>query len=655
MKKLRKLIDREISGRQAWRYAERIAQYNRIQASPGYRDAAIQVVSLLGREGIQARIEDYPAKTGTRFLSRQSFQEWRCHSGELWLREKDGEKRRLSRFQEQEVSLVQRSAATPAGGVEAELVHVPNAGRPESYMGLDLRGKIALVRGNPMAVYALAVERHGAVGLVFDNLNDYPPLRTREDMPDAIQYTSFWWSGHQKPVFGFCVSPRVGTELRELLAQGSVQLFAQVDADFVDGTLENVEYFIPGTREEEVLLIAHLCHPYPGAQDNASGPAVLMEVIRTLHRLMEQGDLEQPELGIRFLMVPEMTGTFAYFDRYPQRLRTTMAAFNLDMVGADQSKGGGPLCIEQPPMGTPTFTHRYAFRILESLTRDVVNFSGTFGYSTCPSVQTRFSGGSDHYIVSDPGIGIACPMAIQWPDKHYHTSMDHPENLDPAMLEKVAKLTALYAWGLARGSEEEWLDFLADYAGDACSRLQGMLAGAFANPVQRGQWQEALDFFQEYEGKALDGLRKYGDLRGFTKLAAKVDWAHSHLQAAGDLVKAWGMERAKLAGVSKSPEETLDFKAAARVYQRVYQGPIDLQAEMARLPLKRRLEWAEYSRSSKVSSSYPVFLQYWLDGVRPLGEVLELVKLETGAWHPEFALKYLILCAELGLIRLVSN
>jgi aminopeptidase YwaD len=109
---------------------------------------------------------------------------------------------------------VQRSVATPPDGVEAEVIVVENAEDPQSYKGVDLTGKIALVRGNQFIIHDLAVEQHGAIGLIFDNLNEYPPIRTRLDMPDAIQYTSFWWHGNEKKAFGFAVSPRIGEELR---------------------------------------------------------------------------------------------------------------------------------------------------------------------------------------------------------------------------------------------------------------------------------------------------------------------------------------------------------------------------------------------------------------------------------------------------------
>lgn len=653
MKKVKTLLDQELSGQQAWRYAERIAQYNRIQASPGYREAAIQVVRLLDSAGVRVRLEDYPAQAGIRFLSRQSFQEWRCRGGELWLIEGKG-KRRLCRYQEQELSLVQRSGPTPKGGVQAELVSVANAGKPESYQDKDVHGKIVLARGNPMTIYELAVREHGAIGLVFDNLSSYPPLRTRADLPDAIEYTSFWWSGKEQPCFGFCVSPRVGAELRDKLERGPLQLFAQVDSELVDGDLENVECFIPGRKQEEVLLVAHLCHPYPGAEDNASGPAVLMEVARTLARLLAQGDLAQPELGIRFLLVPEMTGTFAYFDRYPARIKTTVAAFNLDMVGADQKKGGGPLCIEEPPLATPTFLDRYALKLMDSVAQDVKNFNGTFGYSTTHYLPTPFSGGSDHYVISDPSIGIPCPMAMQWPDKHYHSSLDHPVNLDPQLMRSVGLMTALYAWGLAAGSEQHWLDFTASYLGDVAARLKEALARAFAAKAPPSQWRQVLAFRRDYELKSLDRLEEYADLRGFASLATAVSWGKEHTRRAAEHVQEWGAWRWGQLAATAAEKEALAPSQATKVYRRRYAGPLNMENELVRLPAQQRREWVKYAQETPTSPGYTTFLFYWLDGKRPLSEVLALVELESGAWHPEYALRYIALCQELGLVELIA-
>ncbi len=58
--------------------------------------------------------------------------------------------------------------------------------------------------------------------------------------------------------------------------------------------------------------MSHLCHPQPGAHDNGSGAAALIETAATLARLIAEGSLPQPRRGIRFLWPPEMTGTFAW-------------------------------------------------------------------------------------------------------------------------------------------------------------------------------------------------------------------------------------------------------------------------------------------------------------------------------------------------------
>ena len=59
----------------------------------------------------------------------------------------------------------------------------------------------------------------------------------------------------------------------------------------------------------------------------------------------------------------------------------------------------------------------------------------------------------------------------------------------------------------------------------------------------------------------------------------------------------------------------------------------------------------KHAREAKAGSSYGTFILYWLDGQRPLGRVLELVRLESGTWQPGYALKYLELCQELGLVK----
>lgn len=645
----RTLIEQELSGRQAYRYADRIAQYHRIQASPGYREAANQIINLLKRDGVDAELVSSPARFGDRFLSHKTFQEWECEKAELWI--ETPVKKRIARFEEEEISLVQRSISTPPEGINAELVVIENAEEDSSYEGLHIEGKIVLVRGNPAVVHALAVEKYKAAGLIFDHLAEFPPLRTRLDLPDTRQYTSFWWhSKDEVKSFGFVVSPRIGERLRKLAMESSVQLNASVTTKLYDGQYENIEYFIPGKKQKEILIVSHLCHPYPGGQDNASGPGTLMEVMRTLTRLIEGGTLPKPELGIRFLMMPEMNGTCAYFHEHPDRIEQTVAALNLDMVGADQQKGGGPLCVEQPPLATPTFVDRFAYELVEKVMRNAANFSGTTKYSTFNYVKTRFSGGSDHYIISDPTIGIPCPMFIQWPDKHYHTTSDKPENLDEAMMEKVGIITALYSYGLANGNEEEWTSYLLQHTSKSINYLIDEKDWLLSQPFSNEEVVNALKLYMDYELVAVEQIENYAKLRDFNELLQQIDWAkqtiasqNEHLQ---QLLKKDLEIRLPQNDVGTQSEEWMQA-----VYKRTYQAPLRIGDEISHLSVDERVAW-HHEYEAKVPMGYADFLFYWMDGKRTLEEVLTLTKHESGYYYPKYAKALMKKCLEFKLIVL---
>ncbi|QOR66975.1 DUF4910 domain-containing protein [Cytobacillus suaedae] len=643
---LRNVIEEEISGKQAYRYAERIAQYHRIQASPGYREAANQVIQLLKRDGVEAELISYPARFNDRNISHKTFQEWQCRSAELWV--ESPQRKRIARFNEEEISLIQRSISTPPEGIQAELIIIDNADKEESYQGLDVEGKIALVRGNPAIIHTLAVERYKALGLIFDNLNEYPPFRTRMDFPDARQYTSYWYhSEATTKSFGFVVSPRISHELRELAEKGTVTLFAKVDAKLYDGHFENIEYVIPGQMEKEVLIVSHLCHPYPGGQDNASGPGTLMEVMRTLTTLIKNGALPKPEFGIRFLMMPEMNGTAAYFSQHPDRIKKTVAALNLDMVGADQSKGGGPLCVEQPPMALPTFVDRFMFKLVKEQSNNTSTFTGTSQYSTIHSVKTRFSGGSDHYIISDPTIGIPCPMLIQWPDKHYHTTTDTTGNLDESMLRLVGVVASVYCYGLANGEEEEWVSYLLHHLSQVPVYLAEAKDWVVKQNFTSDELLNALKMYEDYELKAWDQLKNYSVSRGFTKCEELSSWGIRSISQA--ILYNRDIIEKEVQFNNRTVEKVSKELSLNKVYKRIFIGPLRVGDELEESTIEEKVEW--YKLESRIPLGYSDFIFYWMDGKRDLEEILNITKYETGQYHPDYTIELVKRCVSLKLIE----
>ena len=226
---------------------------------------------------------------------------------------------------------------------------------------------------------------------------------------------------------------------------------ASIHSRFYTGSFEVVDAFIPGIpagrretlhatspraharQEQEILLVSHLCHPQPGAHDNGSGAAALIETAATLARLIAGGSLLQPRRGIRFLWPPEMTGTFAWLAAHEAELRAGrwIAGLNLDMVGADQCQTGGSWEL----VGLPAAGAAFADHLLSWLREPFLD--------GVRHRETPFSGGSDHYILADPTVGIPVPMLIHWPDRFYHTSADTPDRVSPDSLARSGALAAV--------------------------------------------------------------------------------------------------------------------------------------------------------------------------------------------------------------------
>jgi len=66
-----------------------------------------------------------------------------------------------------------------------------------------------------------------------------------------------------------------------------------------------------------------------GANDDASGCALTLEVGRAYIRLVQEGKLPKPKRTIHFLGVPEISGTNAYLNAHPEIASTMIAEFEL--------------------------------------------------------------------------------------------------------------------------------------------------------------------------------------------------------------------------------------------------------------------------------------------------------------------------------------
>jgi len=402
-------------------------------------------------------------------------------------------------------------------------------------------------------------------------------------------------------------------------------------------------------------VVAHLCHPRPSANDNASGAGAVMEAARALQALVTAGVLAAPRRTIRFLLVPEMTGTYAYLANDSAAASRTLAAINLDMVGERQDLCGSTLTLERPPRATATFAGDLGAIVLEQLlARGAKNLAGTASYSRFRYAVTPFSGGSDHYILSDPTVGVGCPMLIQWPDRFYHTSLDTLDKVDPQMLALAATLAAVYAYYVATAGLPE-----AVY-------LAGEMAASFAAEIHRaaavgGDWRRRLEFLLERKTADLESLRRLVAPEEQAKLEAVLDNARADLRTA----VAMETRRHELAAGAAGPASSVAAAGHGRgvlsgdaelartlVPVRLVPGPAEPSAVLRQSSPAARDAWYEFQKEHREFGRVAVLGLYWADGHRTVADINDLVELEAGSSDLGYLVHAFEVLAENGVVRL---
>jgi len=659
----------EVSGEIAYNYVAEISRHHRIQASPGLRDAARFAVETWKAAGIDADIHSYPADGKGFAWSSLMFKEWDCFDAELRLVEPAEKARFLARWSEAKLSLIQRSHPTPPEGVEAEVVYVGKGEEEKDYKGLDVAGRMVLTDGDVTRVHQLAVEERGALGLIYYGTWIREPDLPEGELDDALKYTSFWWAGEEKPAFGFVLTPRRGRWLRDLVKEGKtpVKVRARVVGSLYEGKLDNAVATIPGESDEQVVVVAHICHPQPSCNDNASGSGSAMEAARALSKLIAEGSLAKPRRNIRFTLVPEMSGSYAYLAANEADIPRMVAAVNLDMVGEKQCVTGGSFIVERTPEALPSYVNSVMAAVFKEVTGEVKNLGGSSSYALFRHTETPFSGGSDHYIYSDPSVGVGCPMLIQWPDKFWHTSYDTMDKVDPEMLRRAALVTATYAYFIASAgaAEATWiasethareksrlLERFRGYVEDAVNAPEEIPGAVRLLKTHAAYWMEVAVKAVESAARLApgdDGVWKtietlIKDIMRTTKSETRM--------AAESLKTILGASGVEARKYRKKRRTKLETEAMVVVPRRLYRGPVSTRYWDRKLSLVERENLRKLGKDHPLGRGVATSAMYWTDGVRSLHEISERVRLERGVTDLEYLVAWYGYLERMGLVEL---
>ena len=504
-------LTNELSGETAKRNLEGIARFHRQRGSTGFHAAAELVAERLSAYGLTGvTILRFPADGKIFYGTQRSRPAWDAQAGELdvaavespelvrckipehpeWFADCIGEKAIFhTSYEAQPIVLAEDSENAEIAMVE--MVDVGEGTKESDYAEENVRGKIVLVSGQPDAVQELAVEKFGAVGIVSYAQNQKTAWSGENE--NLVRW------GHlktfsEKKTFAFMVSLKTAREFQGRLKKGeTLHVHAKVKAGQHRGNYEVVTATIPGAdpklKDEEIAFSCHLDHQRPGANDNASGCVTILEVARTLKKLIDEKKLERPARTIRFVFPPEIEGTLALattpasafmflstdetkdseveigriFDGKPISHRFK-AVIHMDMVG------GGPetkavFHVTRGPMSLPSFVHDVAWSFAEWVNEESYKFAAT-GSAEYPLVApeggkeplraeySAYTMGSDHDVYQDSSFGIPAIYLNDWPDRYIHTNFDTAANIDTTKLKRAAFIGAASGYFLATMDQE---------------------------------------------------------------------------------------------------------------------------------------------------------------------------------------------------------
>src|ERR1700722_17580806 len=459
-------LAQELSGEIAKRNLEGITRFHRQRGSQGFHAAAEIIVERARAYGLtDVQILQFPADGKIYYGTQRSRQPWDAEFAELWEIVNTQPTIKISSYEAEPVTLAEDSESAD---VTASLIDVGEGTKERDYADKDVKGQIVLVAAQPGAVQDLAVGKFGAAGIVSYAQNQKTAWSGEDE--NLIRWGHLESFSLNK-TFAFMFSLKTARAYQARLAAGErIKLHATVKAGQHPGFTELVTATIPGAdprlKNEEIAFSCHLDHQRPGANDNASGCATILEVARTLQKLIATGKLARPARTIRFIFPPEIEGTLALLNSKPELAKRIKVVVHMDMVG------GGPetkavFHVTRGPMSLPSFVQDVAWAFAEWVNEESYQFAAT-GKAEYPLVSAEggkeplraeysaYSMGSDHDVYQDSSFGIPAIYLNDWPDRFIHTNLDSAANIDATKLKRAGFIGAASGYFLANQTKFNW-------------------------------------------------------------------------------------------------------------------------------------------------------------------------------------------------------
>jgi aminopeptidase YwaD len=655
----------ELSGETAKRNLEGIARFHRQRGSQGFHSAAELVAERTRAYGLSdVAILQFPADGKIFYGTQRSRPAWDAQEGELE-EVKDGKEiketeRAATKIASYEAEPIVLAEDSESAEVTANLVDVGEGTKESDYAGKEVKGKIVLVSAQPGAAQDLAVGKFGAAGMVSYAQNQKTAWWGEDE--NLIRWGHLETFSANK-TFAFMVSLKTARAFRVRLGGGEkIRLHALVKAGQHPGNYEVLTATIPGAdvklKDEEIAFSCHLDHQRPGANDNASGCVTILEVARTLQKLIAEGKLARPARTIRFIWPPEIEGTMALLNEKPELAKRIKAVVHMDMVGGGLATKA-VFHVTRGPMSLPSFVHDVAWAFAEWVNEESYKFAASGraeypfvapegGKEPLQAVFSAYTMGSDHDVYQDSSFGIPAIYLNDWPDRYIHTNFDTAVNIDTTKLKRAAFIGAASGYFLARLTS-------ADLPADRLPVLSEVLLrdrlSHFRELLHRCESLDANDCGVEIRPFISQEIGKVDSLQWFA--AVPPNWR----QMESDHL--WALEKQLLSGRSIATEPPRGD--SGKTWERKFEpkGPLgvfgyDYFAEHAKAAGVATPKLLSYEGLWGAVEEYAYEVLNFANGKRNAQEIRDAVSAEYGPVPLEMVVEYLKALEKIGVAEPVK-
>jgi hypothetical protein len=333
------------------------------------------------------------------------------------------------------------AAAIPPSGLEVDAVWV-GLGTAPDFAGRDVKGKAVVIHSmlspgqmGQSAIFDAAFRRAseaGAAAIIavwgyYDNMAVWQGFRGG-------------FSSNGFPT-GFFVGFEDGKKLRDLIGEGPVRLKLSIQAE-TRPDLKSMSVYgtLPGTTDENILVMAHMDGWFDAALDNASGLSTML----TLAEHFAQVPKEQRRRNMIFIgtaghHVGSPNATYLR-DKRKDLLAKTALMINCEHVSATQTLNWDTRLRES----TSVWPRRWHVNGSARLTELVLSAYKTFGVGVIGDMDPTATGEMGAIFRLTPSLQI-----IRSPENK-HTDADIPEAVPAVGLEAVGRAFAKIVDGANR-------------------------------------------------------------------------------------------------------------------------------------------------------------------------------------------------------------